>query len=236
MTTIYFHGEAAAGEELLASLAAKDAAIFGDLPGLCALAPQIVAEAVIGATAILAPYSPRAIRWLLAYAEAELAPGTVLIDSRCDDDLPSGAGASPEDVQAVSEMISALEPAGDWRPWYPVLDRERCTACGQCVSFCLFGVYRQDGETLRVIEPSKCKNMCPACARACPQNAIVFPKCDESGIDGYPAAGDTSEGGKKLAGNILDQLRARTGGSPIPREITERLKYINADSTTGDDS
>lgn len=232
MTTIYFHGEAAADDALLAALASSDAAIFGDLTGLCVLAPEIARDAAIGATHILAPYSPRAIRWLLAYADAELAPDASLIDSRRDDDLPNGAGAAASDLHSVREAIASLVPAGDWRPWYPVVDREQCTACGQCVSFCLFGVYRQDGETVRVVEPTKCKNNCPACARACPQNAIVFPKCTEPGIDGYASNGD-SDNGKKLAGNILDQLRARTGGSPIPREITERLKHIDPDNESG---
>ena len=25
--------------------------------------------------------------------------------------------------------------------WYPIIDKERCTLCGQCARFCVFGVY-----------------------------------------------------------------------------------------------
>ncbi|MBT3278779.1 MAG: 4Fe-4S binding protein [Phycisphaerales bacterium] len=231
MTTIYFHGEAAASETLLATLATNEAAVFGDLPGLCVLAPTIAADALANATCVLAPYSPRAIRWLADFAGAALAPSVDVIDSRQSETLPA-ARATPEAIAAVADMIDALDPPGDWRPWYPVLDRELCTACGQCVSFCLFGVYRKDGETVQVVEPTKCKNNCPACARACPQKAIIFPKCDERGIDGYPGNA-SAEGGKKLAGSILDQLRARTGSAAVPPEIAERLKHIDPDTSTG---
>src|SRR5262245_34110763 len=33
---------------------------------------------------------------------------------------------------------------GDWKPWFPVIDYDRCTNCMQCLSFCLFGVYGVD--------------------------------------------------------------------------------------------
>ena len=69
--------------------------------------------------------------------------------------------------------------------WFPVIDSDRCTHCGQCFEFCLFGVYEKDAEgRVTVVNPQSCKNNCPACARICPEAAIIFPKVGESPIDG----------------------------------------------------
>ncbi len=35
-----------------------------------------------------------------------------------------------------------------------------------------------------VAHPESCKNNCPACARICPETAIIFPKVGESPING----------------------------------------------------
>jgi len=69
--------------------------------------------------------------------------------------------------------------------WYPVIDHDRCTNCGQCFEFCLFGVYEKDEEgRVFVAQPESCKNNCPACARICPEAAIIFPKIAEDPING----------------------------------------------------
>jgi len=68
--------------------------------------------------------------------------------------------------------------------WYPVIDKERCTECGKCHDFCLFGVYSVKNGEVRVTQPRNCKNNCPACARLCPSRAIIFPKYDKSPING----------------------------------------------------
>ncbi|MDR0349523.1 MAG: ferredoxin family protein [Tannerella sp.] len=68
--------------------------------------------------------------------------------------------------------------------WYPVLDKTRCTDCGKCHDFCLFGVYARKDKQVRVVKPQNCKNNCPACARICPSKAIIFPKYDKSPVNG----------------------------------------------------
>jgi NAD-dependent dihydropyrimidine dehydrogenase PreA subunit len=71
----------------------------------------------------------------------------------------------------------------DWPSWYPVIDYSRCTDCGQCADFCLFGVHEKKGR-VTVSNPRNCKNNCPACARICPVTAIIFPKYKNGGAVG----------------------------------------------------
>ena len=85
---------------------------------------------------------------------------------------------------APEHPLSEFVPQEGEEAWHPVIDRERCTGCGKCYDFCLFGVYaRIDGE-VRVTQPQKCKNNCPACARVCPSQAVIFPKYEKSPING----------------------------------------------------
>lgn len=64
--------------------------------------------------------------------------------------------------------------------WYPVIDKSRCTLCGQCARFCVFGVYKFNKKSLKVVQPLSCKNNCPACGRTCPASAIIFPRLPEN--------------------------------------------------------
>jgi len=60
--------------------------------------------------------------------------------------------------------------------WYPVIDRDRCGGCLECLNFCLFGVYGLDESGGPIVEePDACRDGCPACARICSSGAIMFP-------------------------------------------------------------
>ena len=59
--------------------------------------------------------------------------------------------------------------------WYPVIDHARCNNCGECLEFCLFGVFSRNRKKVSVEDPGKCKPGCPACSRVCPKGAIIFP-------------------------------------------------------------
>lgn len=74
---------------------------------------------------------------------------------------------------------------GEWKPWFPVIDYDRCTNCMQCLSFCLFGVYGVDSaQKIQVQNNDNCKTNCPACSRVCPEAAIMFPKYKAGPING----------------------------------------------------
>lgn len=92
---------------------------------------------------------------------------------------------------AFKEQIEAFPPEHGVDAWYPVIDKARCTECGKCHDFCLFGVYTIENKKVRVTRPQNCKNNCPACARMCPGKAIIFPKYGKSPINGGTAIEET---------------------------------------------
>lgn len=86
------------------------------------------------------------------------------------------------DKSSVSPKYEVLKSNLDVPPWYPVIDKSRCTLCGQCARFCVFGVYKFNKKKLEVVNPLSCKNNCPACGRTCPTSAIIFPRLPESSV------------------------------------------------------
>jgi Pyruvate/2-oxoacid:ferredoxin oxidoreductase delta subunit len=98
------------------------------------------------------------------------------------------AGRSPSEVTAAVRRATDAAGAdmpGGWKPWFPVIDYDRCTNCMQCLTFCLFDVYAIDGEQkIKVQTQDNCKTDCPACSRVCPEAAILFPKYKAGPING----------------------------------------------------
>lgn len=108
--------------------------------------------------------------------------------------------------------------AGAWKPWFPVIDYDRCTNCLQCLSFCLFDVYGIDEEKrIEVRNNDNCKTNCPACSRVCPEVAIMFPKYSAGPINGEAVRQeDVARESMKidisslLGGDIYSSLRNRS--------------------------
>src|SRR5688572_23203790 len=98
------------------------------------------------------------------------------------------AAGDPNAVVAALDQMrddKGLQPGGAWKPWFPVIDYQRCTNCMQCLSFCLFDVYGVSADSkIKVQNQSNCKTECPACSRVCPEVAIVFPKYRHGPING----------------------------------------------------
>jgi Pyruvate/2-oxoacid:ferredoxin oxidoreductase delta subunit len=120
-------------------------------------------------------------------------------------------------VQKLEAELGATTP-GTWKPWFPVIDYDRCTNCMQCLSFCLFDVYGvSKAGMLEVQQPTNCKTNCPACSRVCPEVAIVFPKYKAGPINGEPVNEDDIRRehmkvdiSSLLGGDIYQALRDRS--------------------------
>ena len=122
-----------------------------------------------------------------------------------------------EQIETFRDETNARK-GGEWLPWFPVIDYDRCTNCMQCLSFCLFGVYGvSDEKEIQVQNQDKCKTNCPACSRVCPEAAIMFPKYRSGPVNGEEVDEDGLEREKMkidvsalLGGNIYDTLRKRS--------------------------
>ena len=115
---------------------------------------------------------------------------------------------------AAGETVGARRP---WKPWFPVIDYDRCTNCMQCLSFCLFDVYGVNEGKIQVRNQTNCKTDCPACSRVCPEVAILFPKYRSGPINGDEVdAEDVRREAMKvdisslLGGDIYQTLRDRS--------------------------
>ena len=136
-------------------------------------------------------------------------------------------GLSPEailervEATRTSESMNRPDGPDTWKPWFPVIDTDRCTNCMQCLTFCLFDVYGVASDhTLRVENPANCKVNCPACSRVCPEVAIMFPKYHAGPIDGSPVRQQDVAAEKMkvdisalLGGDIYEKLRQRSEGA-----------------------
>lgn len=125
---------------------------------------------------------------------------------------------------AVEEARAGAEAMkhGEWKPWFPVIDYDRCTNCMQCLSFCLFGVYGvDDAQRIQVQNNDNCKTNCPACSRVCPEAAIMFPKYKAG-----PINGDVVSDADLQREKMKVDISALLGGDvySLLRERSERAK------------
>ncbi|KKK78603.1 hypothetical protein LCGC14_2841930, partial [marine sediment metagenome] len=223
----------------LCELAARGDPLLGELAG---------AEELT----VVACY-PRAVKWLFAAAGAPLSDGRVqMLNMRTQ---PAGeiiqavTGGHPAPAEAccpptdgccapaneccapASEAATAT--GADWAAWFPVIDRDRCVDCKQCMNFCLFGTYEADGpDKVVVANPRSCKTNCPACARVCPTAAIIFPKHDRLGVIAGEVPTDADMDAQKvrldmnslLSGDPLETLRNRSkGGAAAALKVLQEL-------------
>jgi NAD-dependent dihydropyrimidine dehydrogenase PreA subunit len=206
----------------------ESGATFEAVADLCELAarhdPALKSIAEAQTIRIAACY-PRAVRWLFAAAGAPLPERGVEV-ANMRKESPDGIvhvllGGKPSrrrPAQAPGQGASLEAKPGAWVPWFPVIDRSRCKSCKQCLSFCLFGVYGLSEEgKVQVQRPANCKTNCPACARVCPEVAIIFPKYTGGVIAGDEVTEETLKGEQVRVdpavlrgGDLYARLRGRS--------------------------
>ena len=166
-----------------------------------------------------------------AQADAGATPALAVLGT----DTPGALDVRPLEPGATLARVGELREArsvsapGQWTPWFPVIDYQRCTNCMQCLSFCLFDVYGVDADgKIEVRNQEKCKTNCPACSRVCPDVAILFPKYAKGPINGAEVkAEDVEKESMKvdisalLGGDIYGALKDRSE-SAKKRFSTER--------------
>lgn len=226
------HFNAVPGEAVAAVRAALadvpgDVTEVDDLCGLAARHDERLARLVASGPVVVVACYPRAVKWLLAFAGASFDGDSVrLLNMRTQgvDEIMAAltAGAEVEPTAGSAAADQDAPPAAaipaDWKPWFPILDYDRCIDCGQCMSFCLFGVYDLDADGRVVVaQPANCKTNCPACARVCPEAAIMFPKHAQSPINGAePSSDDQAPAqvnvAETLGADVYSTLRDRGQG------------------------
>jgi NAD-dependent dihydropyrimidine dehydrogenase PreA subunit len=223
---------------LAAALAAEPGLDVRHTPDLCRLAAArdpLLREVAAAPALVVLACQPRAVRWLFAAAGAPLDPArarSLNLRRQPLADLlaaavPGGLAAPP----AEGAEVPAPPPAAPgWPPWFPVIDGDRCRHCRQCFNFCLFGVYAVSAEgRVEVRNPQQCKNNCPACARICPELAILFPKHAEPPIDGAAIEDEAAARARvrlsletMFAGDVRKGLAARQAQARRLRLVRER--------------
>lgn len=155
---------------------------------------------------------PRAVKALFA-RWGLTAPRVLNLRTGNASSLAGELGVSEVMPGAAAEAVVESEASG-WVAWYPVIDYPRCVSCGKCVDFCMFGVYFKEGGRVAVEKPENCKTNCPACARMCPAQAIIFPKVGEVPINGAEPV-ETGKVDAKATAGLMDKLKARNAaGKP----------------------
>jgi NAD-dependent dihydropyrimidine dehydrogenase PreA subunit len=223
-------------EQIEAGLTAASAPLTV-IPDLCGKAaardPALLALAATPGAVIIACH-PRAVHALLRSAGFPLdvtLPAVMNLRRESPESILSSLGLATTPSGAGDSSPAPQPPAAapDWQPWFPVIDYSRCTGCRQCVSFCPFGVYTVDaGKKVQVTHPRQCKNNCPACARICPEFALIFPKVNDCPIDGSEVLAEHIDRRKSAALNpdsdihaLLALRRQRAGLGKFERNLEQ---------------
>ena len=200
--------------------------VVDDLCGLAAGADALLAEIAAAPRSIIVACHRRAVKSLFAFAGAPLDEDrTTFLNMRTQSagEIRRALAAIGATASGAKNKVDTIPHTSDWVPWFPVIDADRCANCKQCMNFCLFGVFRlSDDGQVEVISPESCKLHCPACARICPEAAIIFAKYGQSPFNGDDVPADQKGPQANLKALISDDIlrvlrdRATCCGSQTP--------------------
>jgi len=171
---------------------------------------------------------PRAVEWLFHAAGVSIKEKNItyfnMREQKADDIISEISQNSM--LKKGTEIVQEISNKSVG--WFPVIDYNRCSNCGQCMDFCLFGVYeRMQDKSIKVANPGNCKENCPACARICPHVAIMFPKLSEKPINGAEV-GDVAADNKNLQLDIKDMLGDDVYTALAARKKRSKKKLLKA--------
>lgn len=159
---------------------------------------------------------PRAVQWLFHAGEAPLPEDAEFFNMRKEEAADILATLMSRREGGPGDAAQRRDGEDGWVPWFPVIDYDRCQGCMQCKKFCLFGVFGEGPDERPVVKnPKNCKTNCPACARICPETAIIFPKHESSPINGSDDKAAAPGGASRvdlealLKGDLYAMLRSR---------------------------
>ena len=208
---------------------------FDVVDDLCGLAGRRSAELLRIAASppvrIVACF-PRAVRWLFHAAGAPLPEeGVEILNLReaREADTEAFLHAVAPASAAPSEGGRIESPDDGWTPWFPVIDYALCKDCRKCLGFCLFGAFALDADGRVVVEnPANCKLNCPACARVCPEVAIIFPKyvgaAEKASLAAPPGGAQSDHAGRASAISGADVTPEDLQREPAQVDVSKLAK------------
>jgi len=200
-----------------------------DLCGLCANKDERLKQWASADSLKIIACFPRTVKWLFHAGGASLQGRDVKVFNMRNTPAEEIIKAVLDGHEKTTQKQEVeIKTDDEWVPWFPVIDYDRCVNCRQCFNFCLFGTYKlDDNGKVIVANPAGCKTNCPACARICPQQAIIFPKYETGPINGDEVADDgdkTAVDMSKLTnGDPMSALRGRGGNCPTIENLQKQL-------------
>lgn len=209
-------------EEVLKAVRLLDADLLAvaDLCGMTAAKDERLARLAAEPALIVIACYPRAVKWLFHRAGMPFKGSNVeLLNMRTQSARDIVERVSAVAGGAAKKHAGLIANEDNWVPWFPVIDYDRCKNCRQCLSFCLFGVYELSPEgKVIVTNPRGCKTNCSACARICPEVAIIFAKEKQSPVNGAQVMDEELERRKASA------FKKEMSGGDMRAFLAERRK------------